>query len=302
MKISFKILKKWWFWVGFVFTTLIILLYLFLQLRFSDTAFSWWIDDNDYPLEIEHYKIGNRNMRFAKMGKDNAPLVVALHGTPGSSADWRNLYNDSSFVNKVKLIAVDRPGYGYSDFGNVETSLKVQAELIAPILKKYRKTYETVVVLGFSYGGPVAARLAMDYPDLMDGLILLSAAVAPGEEKIYSISYPTTTKWLEWLVPTAITNANYEKLSHRETLLKMKPYWNKIKAVTTIIHSDSDDLVYPENAHFAEQNLKNAPIVKKIMLPNKHHALPFTEADLVRKLLLEAVERTQNYQKIKSQE
>lgn len=296
MEISYKIFKKWWFWVGSLLIILFTAFYAFLQLRLNDSTFAWVVDDNGYDLEAEHYKVGERNMRYVKMGGENRPMILAIHGAPSSSGGWQNMFEDSLLVNSVKLVAVDRPGYGYSDFGKIELSLKKQAELIAPILKKYREKYQTILVVGSSYGGPVAARLAMDYPNLMDGLMLISASVAPGEEKTYSISYPTTNKWLEWLVPQAITNANHEKLAHRESLFRMLPDWDKIKAATTILHGDADDLIYEENAHFAERKLVNAGLVKKIILPNMGHGLPFSHPDLIRKFLLQAVKRTQNYQ------
>lgn len=296
MKMSFRIFKKWWFWVGTILTILLIASYAFLQLRLNDTAFAWLLEDNGYELEAEHYTVGERHMRFVKMGDENRPMILAIHGAPSSSGGWKNMFNDSILVNTVKLIAVDRPGYGYSDFGKIETSLKKQAALIAPILKRYRAKYQTILVVGSSYGGPVAARLAMDYPTLMDGLMLISASVAPGEEKTYSLSYPTTNKWLEWLVPQAIRNANHEKLAHRESLFRMATDWDKIKAATTILHGDADDLIYEENAHFAERKLVNAALIKKIILPNMGHGLPFSHPDLIRQFLLQAVKRTQDYQ------
>ncbi|MFK7949998.1 MAG: alpha/beta fold hydrolase [Saprospiraceae bacterium] len=296
MKISFRILKKWWFWVGTILFMLFITIYIILHFRMNDAVFTWFLDDNGYELKATHYNVGEQQMRYVQMGGEERPMILAIHGAPGSSIDWIGLFNDSTLVNRVKLVAVDRPGYGYSDFGNIEPSLEKQAKLIAPILKKHREKHKTIVVIGYSYGGPVAARLAMDYPDLIDGLMLMAASVAPGEEKTYSVSYPTSNKWLEWLVPQSFVNANHEKLTHRESLLRMTADWDRIKAVTTILHGDADNLIYQENAHFAARKLINAESVKKIILPNIGHEIPFSHPDLVYKFLLEAVKRTEDYQ------
>ena len=287
-----KIYKKWWFWVGTVFTIIILGFYSLAELRMNDTTFPFFVADNGYDLEFGRYKIGDRTMRTVSMGDTTKPLILAIHGAPSSSAGWENMFNDSTLANSVRLIAVDRPGYGFSDFGRLELSLKKQAALIAPILEKYRKKFKTILVVGSSYGGPVAARLSMDYPKLMDGLCLVSASVAPGEEKIYDVSYPTTNPIFRWLVPQAIDNTNTEKLAHREELLRMKPFWKNIEAITTIIHGKKDDLIYPENAHFAERNLINAKKVNKIILPDEAHGIPFTNADLFSDLIMNALKYT----------
>lgn len=291
-----KIYRKWWFGLGIVFTLIVIALYSLAELRMNDTTFPLFVDNHGYELEFERYKVGERTMRMVSIGDTNKPLVLAIHGSPSSSAGWENMFNDSILANSVRLIAVDRPGYGFSDFGDLELSLKKQAALIAPILEKYRKRFKTILVVGSSYGGPVAARLSMDYPKLMDGLCLVSAAVAPDEEEIFDISYPTTNPWLRWLVPQAIDNANIEKLGHREELLRMKPFWKNIEAITTIVHGEKDDLIYPENAHFAERNLINAKKVNKIMLPNEAHGIPFTNPDLFRDLIMTALSFTMEHQ------
>lgn len=289
MKVSFKIFKKWWVWVLLILAILLIAFYILLRLRLNDAMFARLVKDNGYKVESQYYKVESRNMRYVEIGGKNRPLILAIHGAPSSSGGWENMFNDSILVNTVKFIAVDRPGYGFSDFGKVELSLAKQAKYIAPILEKYRPKYSTILVVGSSYGGPVAARLAMDYPDLVDGLCLISASVAPAEEKTFSISYPTMNPWLKWLVPPALTCASTEKLSHREALLRMSPDWYKITAPTTIIHGDADDLIYPENAHFAARKLVNAASVNKIILPKMKHGLPFSHPDLIRKLLLQTV-------------
>ena len=299
--ISFKILKKWWFWLIALLVTTFIALYLILQVRYNDKMYARLVDDNGYLLEIKYQEIDNHKLRYLEMGRKDKPLIFAIHGSPGSSLSWQSTFNDSLLVNNVNFVAVDRLGYGFSDFGALETSIKKEAAYLATILKKYRKQHQTILVVGSSYGGPVAARLAMDCPELVDGLYLLSASVAPGEEKIYSISYSADKRWLKWLVPTAISNANTEKLGHEKELQKMADDWDKITAVTTIVHGDADDLIYLENAHFAERKLVHAKLIKKIILPGVEHGLNFSDPRKNNQLMLEAVKRTKKYQQLSFQ-
>ena len=192
---------------------------------------------------------------------------------------------------------MDRPGYGYSGFGETVTSIAKQAEMLAPVLKKYRAKHQSILLVGSSYGGPVAAKLAMDYPDLLDGLLFNSAAVAPGEEKTYFITYPTTHWLIEWMMPTTLRVANHEKLAHRSELLKIAPDWDKITHPCTVLHGVVDDLVYVENAYFMERKLVNSADLNMVVLPDKEHGMVFSEPDLVRDVMLEALKRTVTYTK-----
>jgi pimeloyl-ACP methyl ester carboxylesterase len=67
----------------------------------------------------------------------------------------------------------DRPGHGYSDRPENSRRLDVQAALMAEVLETYAPGRRAVVV-GHSFGGAVALRLALDRPDLVDGLVLLA--------------------------------------------------------------------------------------------------------------------------------
>ncbi len=42
---------------------------------------------------------------------------------------------------------------------------------------------QKTILVGHSLGGPVIARTAMDYPDLVDGLILVGGSIDPEMEK-----------------------------------------------------------------------------------------------------------------------
>ena len=43
--------------------------------------------------------------------------------------------------------------------------------------------HERIMLIGHSLGGPVIARMAMDYPDAYQGLIFVAASIDPEMEK-----------------------------------------------------------------------------------------------------------------------
>jgi pimeloyl-ACP methyl ester carboxylesterase len=63
-----------------------------------------------------------------------------------------------------------------------EQSLRMQSACLAPLLR-LGKSAKKPILVGHSLGGPVAARLAMDYPDEVGGLILVAPSIDPELEK-----------------------------------------------------------------------------------------------------------------------
>ncbi len=269
--------------------------YNYMDMRLTDEVYAERLANNpfQYEPEFNYYEVEDRQMRYLEMGDDDKPLVMFVHGAPSSSAFWDGILQDSLLLSHAKLLAVDRPGYGYSGYSKPVASVKKQAAMIAPILKKKRKQHKKIILHGSSYGGTLVARLAMDYPELIDGFVLQSASVAPGLEKTYWISYPTSHPLLNWLLPGPIQVANVEKLSHRKQLEAMTPHWKNIDDPAIILHGGLDELIYPENAFYAYDKLKKAgaPYVDLIMDPERYHDLLWNRRDLIIGSILKLIKR-----------
>ena len=288
-------LRKKGFWILIILSGLVYWGHRSLELRLQDHAYNTVLQDNPFGYQAEfHYQsFKDRTLRYVEIGRTTGPLIVFIHGAPSSSLFWQEMLRDSSLLAKARLLAVDRPGYGYSGYGRPETSVQQQAKLIAQVLQKKALQHENIIIHGSSYGGTVAARLAMDYPDLVDGLLLQSSSLKPGAEKTYWISYPTHHWLLSWLMPGSIRTANAEKLSHREQLSAMTSRWSRIKAAAIILHGTDDDLIYPDNAIFAYKNLINARYRDIKMLAERKHDLLWTKTDLLKQSLLKLIRLSQ---------
>lgn len=268
--------------------------YDLVEVRLSDDSLLQRLAENAYSYvpRVTHFRQWGREMRYVQVGDEHKPLILFIHGAPASSSFWLDLLRDSSLLQNAKLMAVDRPGYGYSGYGDPETSVKKQAALIAGILREKRSIHRQIIVHGSSYGGTVAARLAMDYPELVDGLLLQSASLKPGAETTYWISYPTHHWSLRNLVPGALRTANAEKLSHREELSKMLPLWRKIRSKVILLQGIDDTLIFPENATFAARQLVNAASVSLTLVPGSKHDLLWTQTDLLKRSLIKLTQIT----------
>jgi pimeloyl-ACP methyl ester carboxylesterase len=193
------------------------------------------------------------------------------------------------------MLAVDRPGYGYSGLGKPETSMELQAKLIRPLLDSLHKLNHPVVVVGVSYGTSIACRLTIDYPELIDGLVLVAPSLAPGEEKIYAIAYPVQFSYLQWAIPRMLLSANAEKLSHRSELNKMLPHWSNIKVPVTYLQGANDKLIYPSNAKFARSHLTNAACLDIEMIPKRGHLIMFSEIKRIKHAIIGMIELSTAY-------
>jgi pimeloyl-ACP methyl ester carboxylesterase len=107
------------------------------------------------------------------------PLLM-IHGIIGDGT----FFNESgAYLSKnYKVITYDRRGYGKGNYKNYDDfSVRVQAEDAAGIL---RSTCESPAwVLGNSAGGLIALELAMKYPELVRGMILVEPSLGYNEEE-----------------------------------------------------------------------------------------------------------------------
>ncbi len=236
--------------------------------------------------EIGYQEGTTRRLRFLQIGEDTSkPLLVFIHGAPSSSAWWLSMMRDSSLRHDANLLAIDRPGYGGSGLGKPMTSVQEQAENVAAVIRSRAIPGQKVIIHGSSYGGTVSARIAMDFPDLVDGLLLQSASMAPTQEYTYWITHPNSLWALSWLIPSGLNSANYEKLSHEAELTDMANEWRNINATTVILHGTDDWLIYPRNAYYACEKLVNAPTLIHHMVPGKEHDLLYTAPKLLKHYL-----------------
>jgi 2-hydroxymuconate-semialdehyde hydrolase len=72
------------------------------------------------------------------------------------------------------VIALDLPGYGYSD-KPADARYTIDAQAYAVVSLMNRLEIDEATIIGASYGGAVAATIALDYPERVTNLILIGA-------------------------------------------------------------------------------------------------------------------------------
>jgi pimeloyl-ACP methyl ester carboxylesterase len=141
---------------------------------------------------------------------------------------------------------MDRPGYGYSDYGKAYPSILDQVAAVRKVLEQYPLV--EVWLVGYSYGGPIAAAYAGKHPDSVAALVLLAPVIAPEAEPYFWFNPVLNTRLARWFLPQFIDVANQEKLQHTAALRHITPYWKQIEVPVYHLHCE-DDWIAPFTAN-----------------------------------------------------
>jgi pimeloyl-ACP methyl ester carboxylesterase len=117
-------------------------------------------------------------VRLHYLEKGEGPPVVLLHGNVVTAEDFRTSGVLELLAKRHRVIAFDRPGFGYSDRPHGSAwSARAQADLLRSALDVL--DISRPVVLGHSWGAAVALAMALNHPDDVTGLVLLSGYYYP---------------------------------------------------------------------------------------------------------------------------
>ncbi len=227
-----------------------------------------------------------KTLHYVQVGENpQLPTIVLVHGSPGALNAYEKYLSDTLLQSVANLIAVDRPGFGYSDFGRSEKSLAVQAQQIARVLKQLPSGPK--LLLGHSMGGPVISKMAMEFPEVVDALLLVAPSISPELEP--SNTWRKLFNWLplRWLIPPALRVCNQEIIPLREELEWMMADWEALKIPVTVVQGSEDVLVPQGNADFAKKMLTASPSVKIQKIEGGDHFILWSEIPLIRKEVLE---------------
>lgn len=288
---NFRIGKKIRCAIIVLFLGIMIVFHSCMTFRMSPKEIETFFEKNKVKASQHSYKVGFRELHYVKAGDPSKPLVLFLHGSPGSLSAFIDFLADSTLLSKALLITADRPGFGYSNFGNGEPSLKKQSEILKPILEEY-KMNRPIILVGHSLGGPLIARMAIDYPDLVDGLIMVAGSIDPELEPNETwFRAPLATPFLSWVLPNSFRASNEEIYQLKPELEKMLPFWKQIKCPVIVIQGSKDVFVPAANADFAKKMLINAP-VDFVIVDGMDHFVPWSNPELIHDAILSMLNKT----------
>jgi pimeloyl-ACP methyl ester carboxylesterase len=236
------------------------------------------------PLTIYDTVIHGRNLHYAVSGDDSLPTLVFMHGSPGSWMNYMIFMWDTAMRQKFRMVAIDRPGFGYSNFGKA-MHLQEQVEIIMPVLKKL-KTGKPMYLAGHSMGGPVAIKLAADNPALFETVVIIAGSIDVSQEKKETWRKVMSVRPLYWCLPGAFGPSNTELLYLKKDLLALQNDFNSITCNVLFVHGDKDTWVPIENIAYGQKMMMNAKAISTDTIFGAGHNIPWERTAELKQILL----------------
>lgn len=163
--------------------------------------------------------------------------IVVVTGTPSWSEYW------APSLAKIgadrEMIVADRPGFSKSDPHGAVTDIEAQAEALEAALGDAQG--QKVVLIGQSYGGPIATVLAARRPDKVKALVLMSAYFGERGPTIRRLS--AMGSLVRPALPRDMRNALAE-IDHQKPQLPLaREALASLKIPVIVLHGDEDDFI-----------------------------------------------------------
>jgi len=124
-----------------------------------------------YPPIGKAVAVGGETVHVIQEGQAGPPVLM-IHGASANAREFTWTLAPR-LENTHRVFMADRPGHGYSGRPEDAHNLGVQAAQMAGVLDALAPGEKTVLV-GHSFGGAGALRVALDRPDLVKALVLLA--------------------------------------------------------------------------------------------------------------------------------
>ena len=274
---------------SFLILGIILLLWLIMaqscmKMRMSDSKAKEQFSNSGITLKTATKIINDFPLHYAQTGSDTLPTLLFVHGTPGSWDAFASYLRNKELLQHFRIISIDRPGFGYSDFGNA-MNLTEQTKIIAAWMDSVNNN-KPVVFIGHSMGGPLIIKLAATRPQYTKALIILAGSQDPAVEKPEKWRPVLFKTPLNYLVPGALRPSNEELWYLKKDLVDMKPDYEKITCPVYILHGDKDMLVPYSNVTYTQKMLTKTDSVFVTTFEKENHFIVWTKEKEIVELLM----------------
>ena len=167
--------------------------------------------------EHSHFAaVDGARVHYQEFGEPTHPTLLLIHGYTSSVTAWRTsapMLAEKGF----HVVAVDLLGFGYSEKPSwFEYSITSQARIVSRFMNRLGIGRATVV--GNSYGGAVAATLALDYPERVEKLVLADAVINDDPKNLPILKLASLPGIGEAITPWIVGSKAFWKFRMRNTL------------------------------------------------------------------------------------
>jgi pimeloyl-ACP methyl ester carboxylesterase len=135
-----------------------------------------WAEEQ-HPSSGRFLTVNGVRLHYTDSGGSGVPVVL-IHGNTVTFEDWQLSGVSAKAEQRYRVIAFDRPGFGYSQRPRLKLwTPGAQADLIQQALVSLGVTQ--AIIVGHSFGALVAVALAIRHPRLVRGLVAASGYYFP---------------------------------------------------------------------------------------------------------------------------
>jgi len=257
-----------------------------MKMRLTDDEILGLLHTGSFEKYIDTFRIDGRHITFLKTSgnEKQADAIIFVHGSPGSLDAYLAYMSNDSLLKYADLISYDRPGFGHSDFGKTEPSLKKQARILMQLMDSL--AYTRYWLVGHSYGAPVILQAALDYPRHIMGICCIAGSV--------NYDLEPRDPWRKWIdlplireiLPVSLRVSNQELMTLRQDLRMIDDDWDKITQPVSLLHGTKDMLVPFANLEMARENLVHADTVRTLIFEDENHFILWTQKEEIVKEII----------------
>lgn len=116
----------------------------------------------------QYVNVGGMNIRYAARG--NGPPLLLLHGFAEFLETWD--FNFHFLSEYCRVYVIDLPGHGLSDKPYLDYNISFFNDFVIDFMDTFGIAHADII--GHSFGGTIAASVAMSFPEKVDKLVLES--------------------------------------------------------------------------------------------------------------------------------
>ncbi|CAN5502004.1 alpha/beta hydrolase [soil metagenome] len=167
--------------------SLAVLLLLLIVAALGFYRFPLWVSDQmlrfglwRQGVKSDYVVAGGQRLHYFEAGPANGTPLLLIHGLGARGEDWGKLLPGLA-VHGFHVYAPDLLGYGRSAAPDVNYSISLEEQVIVDFMQAVHLTRPDVG--GWSMGGWIAMKLALDHPERVDRLVVYDSAGVYFESK-----------------------------------------------------------------------------------------------------------------------
>ena len=240
---------------------------------------------------IDYFTAYGRRMRYLSIENPGKPLLLLLHGAPGSLTSFLTFCIDPFLLRFFHIVAVDRPGYGYSGPGKPVLSVWQQSRMMRALVEHLVPGKQPGIIVAESYSAAIACFMAADMPGLTAGMILISANPNRGKQKRWAWSRLLDQPVLNWIRPRALVAASRERMKLADERHDMAGLCRHINIPVMYLRAEDEERSRVSNVAMENEYLAGLSSLDTAFFSARTRNVLREQQSLIRSKIFEMLER-----------